>query len=162
MKELRDEIVTWVNERIEDMLAAPRMWGSDEAVELQVLLLLEIRTLALRPEELAANPRCILDAYAAYLTKMYPAKPNRPLSQIVETDHLGLTLAAAMRPFRDQMVKKYAAQRSRGMIAVAPEPKPSHSAKKRAQKNPWQEFDAISQAMSAPPRFRSPVAGGRL
>lgn len=162
MKELRDEIVTWVDERIEDMLAAPRMWGSDEAVELQVLLLLEIRTLALRPEELAANPRCILDAYAAYLTKTYPAKPNRPLSQIVETDHLGLTLAAALRPFRDQMVKQYAAKKPLITRAIAPKPKSSHSAKNRAQKNPWQQFDVISQGMSAPPRFRRAVAGGRL
>lgn len=107
----RADIPKWVDQRIEDMLAAPRMWGSDEAVELQVLLLLEIRTLALRPEELAADPRCILDAYAAYLTKTYPAKPNRPLSQIVETDHLGLELAAALRPFRDLMVKKYGAKK---------------------------------------------------
>ena len=95
-----------MDKRIEDMLAAPRMWGSDEAVELQVLLLLEIRTLALQPEKLAADPRCILDAYAAYLTKTYPAKPNRPLSQIVETEYLGLTLAAARRPFLHQMVKQ--------------------------------------------------------
>jgi hypothetical protein len=79
------------------MLAAPRMWGSDEAVEMQALLLIEMRALATRPEQELANPSRILDAYNAYLAKHFPAKPHRPLSRIVEPDDLGFALASELR-----------------------------------------------------------------
>jgi hypothetical protein len=104
MKGLRDTIVGWVDRRIEDMLAAPRMWGSDEAVEMQLLVLLEMRALATRPDQELANPSRILDAYNAYLAKRFPAKPHRPMCRIVEPDDLGFVLAAELRKFIDVFV----------------------------------------------------------
>ncbi len=104
MNGLRDTIVTWVDQRLEDMLSAPRMWGSDEAVELQTLLLFELRSLAMRPAQEIEHPGRILDVYAAYLAKTYPGMPNRPLCQIVKSDDLGLRLAAELRKFRDAFV----------------------------------------------------------
>lgn len=101
MKPLKDTIVTWVDQRIADMLSSPRMWGSDEAVEMQTILLLELRALALRPEPELANPRRILDAYVAYLEKTFPTKPHHPLFQLVEPDELGLTLAGELRKIVD-------------------------------------------------------------
>jgi hypothetical protein len=98
---LQDIIVTWVDQRIADMLSAPRMWGSDEAVEVQTLLLLELRALALRPELELANPRRILDAYVAYLEKTFPAKPHLPLCQIIEPDELGSTIAGQLQKVVD-------------------------------------------------------------
>jgi hypothetical protein len=98
---LRSTIVTWADQRIADMLAAPRMWGSDEAIEMQTLLLLELRALATRPEPELANPRRILDAYAAYLQKSYPDRLHRPLFQLVEPDDLGLSLARELQNFVD-------------------------------------------------------------
>ncbi|MBK9260655.1 MAG: hypothetical protein IPM54_12640 [Polyangiaceae bacterium] len=104
MKSLHHTIVHWVDQRIEDMLSAPRMWGGDEAVEMQLLLLFEMRALAMRPAQELDNPSRILDTYAAYLAKTYPTKPHRPLCQIVESDRLGLNLAAELRKFRDAFV----------------------------------------------------------
>jgi len=160
MKELRDTIVSWVDQRMDDMLSAPRMWGSDEAVELQMLLLLELRALALRPEELTTDPRRILDAYAAYVAKTYPKTPNLPLSQIVATDHLGLELAAALRKFREQMAKQYKAEKTSTTQPATSKPPKSHSSKNVPHKNPWQKFDMISQGLHAPPRLMSGNAGG--
>jgi hypothetical protein len=160
MKELRDVIVTWVDQRMEDMLSAPRMWGSDEAVELQMLLLLELRALALWPEELTADPRRILDAYAAYLAKTYPKTPNRPLHQIIEADHLGLRLAAELRKFKNQMVSLDKVKKSASNQVIAATPSKSHSPKNVVHKNPWAKFDAIAQTLIVPPRMTPSVRGG--
>lgn len=104
MRGHKDTVVAWVDQRLKDMLAAPRMWGSDEAVEMQALLLLELRALALRPEQELANPRRVLDAYASYLGKTFPSMPHRPLFQIVDADELGFALAAEIRKFIDALV----------------------------------------------------------
>lgn len=101
MKGLRSTILGWIEERTNDLLETPRAWGSDEAVEMQVLLLLELRALLLQPEREIENPRRILDAYIAYLNKTYPRKPNRPLFQIVEEDELGHNLGRELKRFLD-------------------------------------------------------------
>ncbi|MEP7125621.1 MAG: hypothetical protein ABJE95_32115 [Byssovorax sp.] len=96
-QDLKDTIVTWVDERIDDMLAAPRMWGSDEAVEMQTLLLLELRALTVSPAAELANPRRIVDAYAAHLASAFPTQPHRPLFQLITPDPLGATMAHELR-----------------------------------------------------------------
>lgn len=101
MKGLRSTILAWIEERTNDMLETPRAWGSDEAVEMQALLLLELRALALQPERELKNPRRIIDAYMSYLNNTYPQKPNRPLCQIVESDDLGQNLGREFRRFLD-------------------------------------------------------------
>lgn len=162
MKELRDVIVTWVDQRMDDMLSAPRMWGSDEAIELQMLLLLELRALALRPEELTADPRRILDAYAAYLAKTYRKTSNRPLSQIIETDHLGLRLAAELRKFKDQMVSVDTVEKPTSNQVKEAKSSKSHSTKNVVRNNPWAKFDAIAHTLTLPPRMAPSVRGGLL
>lgn len=87
MSSLRETIATWANQRIDEMISAPRMWGSLEAVEMQVLQLLEIRALALRPTQELENPRRVLDTYMAFLRERYPTRPPDPLFRLV--DHLG-------------------------------------------------------------------------
>lgn len=84
MSDLARTIVGWADQRISDVLAAPPMWGSSEAVELQLLTLFELRSLALRPEQELANPRRVLDLYAAFLAERFPDAPSRALFQIVQ------------------------------------------------------------------------------
>lgn len=93
MRALRDTILHWIDKRMSDMLTAPRAWGSDEAIEMQVLLLLQFRALTLRPDFDDGDPGSLVDAYMEYLTRAYPKHPHRPLHQIVETDHLGFNIA---------------------------------------------------------------------
>lgn len=84
MSALRDTIVAWTDQYLQEILAAPRMWGSLEAVEMQVLQLLEVRALALRPNQEIASPRRVLDSYAAFLRGRYPNQPALPLFQLLE------------------------------------------------------------------------------
>lgn len=97
MKALRDTLIAWIDERVQNMLATPRAWGSDEAIEMQILLLLEVRALVLNPERELETPGRIVDVYTAHVAEAHPTKPHRPLSQIAEPDHLGHNLASELR-----------------------------------------------------------------
>ena len=88
-------LVAWVDERIRDMLRAPRMYGSDEVVEMQVLLLLEVRALATDPERSQAEPRRVLGAYVAHARKKHDH--IGPLFELVAPDYAGANIAAALR-----------------------------------------------------------------
>lgn len=87
------DMVAWIDERIKAMFESPRSWGSDEAIEMQVLLLLEMRAVAIGED----TPLDVVETYNAYLTRTFPTKPNRPLFQIVESEPLGNNLAAELR-----------------------------------------------------------------
>jgi hypothetical protein len=73
-------IAAWADERIAQILAAPRMWGAGlEAVEMQVLTLLEVRALAVHLERELAAPRRVLDAYVEHVQSHFPGRPAAPL-----------------------------------------------------------------------------------
>ena len=100
MTTLRETVVHWVDRRIEAMLAAPPMWGSPEAVEMQVLLLLEMRSLALRPEQTLVEPRRVLDTYIAHLAQRFPRQGARPLHELIASDDEDCSkLAGELRRF---------------------------------------------------------------
>lgn len=94
---LRERVLYWVDKRTRDMLAAPRAWGSDEAVEMQVLLLLQFRLLALRPDFDQGDPGSLVDHYLDYISRAYPGKSRLPLHRFIETDRLGVNLAKELK-----------------------------------------------------------------
>lgn len=69
----------FASDRIHQMTKCPEMWGGHEAVELQVLLLLEVCA-----AELAAprkpTPRAVLDAYIRFADAVMGDEKNIPLS----------------------------------------------------------------------------------
>lgn len=80
-------MVDWVDRRIDEMLAAPRMWGAcHEAVELQVLTLLQVRALAVDAERELAEPRRVLEAYVRLLGERFGTEPPRPVHELVGED----------------------------------------------------------------------------
>lgn len=100
-----DMIARWVDERLAEMLAAPPMWGSPEAVEMQVLQLLQVRALAVRPEQEIANPRRVFETYLAYLRERFPRRPQQPLFELVgHDDPLYSSLSTELRGFMDALV----------------------------------------------------------
>lgn len=85
--ELRARLVGWIDARLDEILAAPRMWGAAlEAVEMQVLTLLEVRALVVDLERELREPRRILDAYVRILGERFPGGPPRPAHQLVAED----------------------------------------------------------------------------
>jgi hypothetical protein len=106
----RNDLVCWIDERLSHVLDAPPMWGCPEAVELQVLQLLQIRALAGVSPELA-RPGGVFNAYLAYLRERFPRQPQRPLFELIgEDDETYSKLAAGLRGFRDVIVARMAPQ----------------------------------------------------
>jgi hypothetical protein len=78
MSTFQAAVLRWANERLDALLGAPPMWGSNEAVEMQALLLMELRALALRPEASDA----VFGLYTAFLRKRFPKQGPAPLCEI--------------------------------------------------------------------------------
>lgn len=109
MSSLRETIVQWADLRIDEMLAAPRMWGSLEAVEMQALQLLELRALALRPTQELDHPRRVLDTYMAFLQRRYPDAPPDPLFRLVGPGGES-AFSEALRSFRTALAQTILAE----------------------------------------------------
>jgi len=79
------ELLSWVDRRLDTMLLRPRAWGGPEAIETQVLLLLQFRGLIARPRT-EKVPSPVLASYFAYLERTFPEHPNQPLHRLVGED----------------------------------------------------------------------------
>lgn len=104
MTSLSSIVVRWVEDRIQQMLKAPPMWGSNEAVELQILLLTELRALACRPDQETQNPRRVLDLYVKYLGQRFPDREPAPLCRLIDENDEG-EFAEVLRSFYDSMAR---------------------------------------------------------
>ena len=83
------------------MLAHPDYWGSAEAYELQVLLLLEMELMVLGEVSDRESLQRLQERYAIFLSASHPDIGARPLSAITsETREIG----KALREFRNAMV----------------------------------------------------------
>ena len=71
----------WVLARIGLILSAPRMWGSLEAVEAQVITLCEVRQVAL-----TGSPGGVLEAYRAHVEKYFPRDVPAPASSLAKSE----------------------------------------------------------------------------
>jgi hypothetical protein len=77
---LATTLLQFIDQRLEQMLEAPEMWGADESVELQVLQLLEIRLLVAKPAGDHADWRDIQRNYERYLDEHLPGSPPTTLT----------------------------------------------------------------------------------
>jgi hypothetical protein len=105
-RNVRHGLISWIDQRLDDMLQAPRMWGSRESVELQSLLLVELKAFVRHPSHSAEKPRYAVDAYLNFLRQHFPSRPNLPLHELLDeqpesafTDKL-----VAFRSYMDQLV----------------------------------------------------------
>ncbi len=71
MSSLQDRVLRFIDEQLDAIRKRPGMWGPDIAVELQILQLLEFRSVLLRPALEDANPRAVLDAYEEFLALVH-------------------------------------------------------------------------------------------
>lgn len=81
----RQALSDFIRERISNLLATPRMWGSPEAVEMQFLQLLEILMAVEAPSYIKANPRLVIDSYDKFIQCRFP-DTKRPLSALLKND----------------------------------------------------------------------------
>ena len=90
-------IATFVDERLDAMLARPKYWGSAEAFETQVLLLLEMREHLTSGLVGQQSLRAFQDRYNAFMRRHVPELGTRPLFAVV-TDVT--RIAALLQQFR--------------------------------------------------------------
>lgn len=112
MSAFHDAVLRWANERLDALLAAPPMWGSNEAVEMQALLLLELRALTLRPDESDA----VFERYAAFLRRRFPGATPAPLCEI-EGAPFEATLNEFRRLLDQRLLTQVPARPQRGPVA---------------------------------------------
>ncbi len=91
----------FVDQRLDSMLANPEYWGNAESFELQVILLLEIKTALHAPRAPQESLRWILDQYYSFLRAGRPDSPPQPLSAVVGED-FGL-IASCLQGFREHL-----------------------------------------------------------
>jgi hypothetical protein len=83
MSHLQQALLSWGQERLDQIEKAPRMWGTtDEAVEFQYLLLLELLVFIRQDTQ---DPRFVLEAYDRFLRQRFPERPSQPLHQLSPT-----------------------------------------------------------------------------
>lgn len=94
----------WVSQRIEDMLAAPRMWGSAESLELQLLQQYELLAWARNPAQYPPRSRAVFELYLEFLRGEFPLCPQRPLYEHLRGDEDLSRTAALFRKFREHLL----------------------------------------------------------
>ncbi|MEZ4293900.1 MAG: hypothetical protein R3B70_02905 [Polyangiaceae bacterium] len=110
MSAVEDILLKFIDRRLEAMLRCPEMWGTDEAVELQVLQLLRIRALTLRPQSESKRPRATLDAYGCFLRRKFPKDGVANLAALLEQRGEQNQLSAILAEFRAEMAQRVTPQ----------------------------------------------------
>ena len=77
---LATTLLRFVDERLDQMLEAPQLWGADESVELQILQLLEIRLLVTAPPRGPEDWRQVQLDYERFLADHLPGSPPTTLT----------------------------------------------------------------------------------
>jgi hypothetical protein len=84
---LRHTLLQFIDKRLDSLIAKPALWGGRESVELQVLQLLELRAVVLRP---SADTRDIFNqlqhSYERFVRKSIPNAPPAPLSALLSDE----------------------------------------------------------------------------
>ena len=81
MSAFRDRLRAFVDRRLQSLIATPEIWGSAESVELQVLQLLQVRSLVIDPEQGDRDPGATREHYVSFLREHFPDAPPIPLAQ---------------------------------------------------------------------------------
>jgi hypothetical protein len=97
-------MLAWIDQRIADIFEAPDMWGSVEVVDMQLLLLHELRCMSTAPAALLANPKMVLEGYIAFVWSLFPRKPHQPLFLHLDPDNYA-DLVIAWRHCHEHLLK---------------------------------------------------------
>jgi hypothetical protein len=76
-------LLGFIDERLQQMLDAPEMWGSNESVELQILQLLEIRLLVVTAPTRPLHGREVQLDYERFLADHFAGAPPITLSALL-------------------------------------------------------------------------------
>jgi len=107
---LRAAVDRWIDETLDGMLKRPGMYGSPESVELQALLLLDLRAFVAHPETAERAAGGVFDAWLASFRRSHPqltnTLPSAALGRLHAGDEAGQlrALTEALDAFRRDLV----------------------------------------------------------
>ena len=97
----RTTLVERIDRSLDMMSKVPKMWGSPESMELQALLLLEMRAVATRPSVMRGRPSGLRDAYENFVRASFAEAPSMMLSSILQHMDRLPELPVFLRKFAD-------------------------------------------------------------
>lgn len=103
MSAAQDTILRYIDDQLDAIARASGMWGPPHCVELQVLQLLEFRSVTLRPELEKSNPRAVLDSYDEFLARRFPGASPAPLAVLLESETRSSELMTILGEFRGEL-----------------------------------------------------------
>lgn len=80
------KLVDFIDERLNHMIEAPSMWGSSESVELQILQLLEIRSLVLGAPDGQSHWHHVQTDYERFIAAQFPGSPPTTLTALLDQE----------------------------------------------------------------------------
>ena len=80
------KLIDFIEERLNHMIEAPGMWGSSESVELQILQLLEIRSLVLGAPDVQSDWHHVQTDYERFIASRFPGAPPMTLTALLEQE----------------------------------------------------------------------------
>lgn len=84
MISLESTLLDFIDDRLDHMLEAPEMWGSYESVELQILQLLEVRSLVVAPALEPSSWQQVQAAYERLIAARFPGAAPTTLSTLLD------------------------------------------------------------------------------
>lgn len=100
----RAYVLQYIDGQLDSLARRPGMWGPALAIELQALLLLEFRSVMLRPGFDAENPRAVRDALASFVAEKFPDGAGVPLARALATAGREHELPVLLAEFRARLV----------------------------------------------------------
>lgn len=102
-----DAALSLINAWITNMERAPRMWGDDESLELQMLQLVEIRQLMLRPLALGLDHRETRRGFCRFISLINGSSYNSTLSSLLRDEGRLSELPRLLGDFARYMALEY-------------------------------------------------------
>jgi hypothetical protein len=106
MSDVVGAAVGYIDRRLATMERSPGTWGGSESLELQALLLLEMRTFLLRPRTYAKAPYEVRDAYIRFIAGKLPGAPASFMADALPPDRVQEELPRLLAELRDQVVAR--------------------------------------------------------
>lgn len=94
---MSDKLVDFIDKRLHALAEAPMMWGRFESAEMQVLHLLEVKSMIMDPDRSEDDLSWIMDMYRSFIRRMFPKSADSTiygsLMDLEKQEHLGEYLA---------------------------------------------------------------------
>ncbi|MBI5515624.1 MAG: hypothetical protein HY909_17720 [Deltaproteobacteria bacterium] len=110
MTALRRQLERWIDETLDGITRAPMMYGGPEAIELQALLLLQLRAFVAHPNAVVPEARGVFDAWAGEVRRRHPGHGPVLLHAVLaagghDEAEQAAELARQLAVFREAMVR---------------------------------------------------------